>query len=197
MQARITGIEAGAVVAGDRRAVHSRALSFKQLAASMVLAAAVASAATVLALRPGRTDIDIAGVLAGHQRALLAAAPFDVASTDRHTVKPWFDQRLAVSPKVPDIAAAGFDLAGGRVDIVAGKAVPVMVYKRREHLVSLVAVPRAGSHDDDAPPARQTRDGHLVLGWRGEDFSYYAVSDVAAAELEAFASAWRTAARTK
>ena len=197
LRARIAGIEAKIAVAPDVAAIPRRPMGFRQLAAAMVLAAGVASAATVLALRPTQTESDIAGVMAGHRRALLAQAPYDIASSDRHTVKPWFDAKLALSPRVPDLAAAGFPLEGGRIDIVGGKAVPTIVYKRREHLVSLVAVPKPGAKDDDAPAARQTRDGHLVLSWRGDDFAYYAVSDVAAGELEAFAGAWRTEARGK
>jgi hypothetical protein len=63
---------------------------------------------------PGAAPTDeIAAIIADHQRALLAAVPNDVASSDRHTVKPWFDNKLALSPQVLDLSDAGFPLAGG------------------------------------------------------------------------------------
>ena len=94
-----------------------------------------------------------------------------------------------------DLAADGFPLVGGRADIVGGKPVPTLVYRRREHLVSVVAVPKAGGRDDGAAPARETTDGYTVLTWRGADFVYSAVSDVAADELEGFVSRFREASK--
>ena len=140
---------------------------------------------------------EIAEIVAGHQRALLATSPFDVASSDRHTVKPWFDAKLAVSPQIIDLADAGFPLVGGRVDVVDGRPVPTSVYKRREHVISLTAVPKPGSKDDGAPATHATRDGYSLLEWLGRDFSYSAVSDVAPSELEEFAARWRSGAMAK
>ena len=100
---------------------------------------------------------EIAAIVADHQRALLAAPPFDIASSDRHTVKPWFDSKLALSPQVVDLAGAGFPLAGGRVEIVDGKPVPVLVYQRRAHIISVVAIPRAGQIKTTSPPASRRR----------------------------------------
>jgi anti-sigma factor RsiW len=167
------------------------------MAAAAAVAAFVASGTTYLGLQQAGSSGDIASIIAGHQRALLASQPFDVASSDRHTVKPWFDSKLALSPQVVDLSSEGFPLAGGRVDVVDGKAVPAMVYKRREHVISVVAVARPGSKDTGAPPTRTTRDGYSVLAWPGADFEYSAVSDVADAELSDFVANWRKAASAK
>jgi anti-sigma factor RsiW len=148
-------------------------------------------------LEQAHTSSDIASIVAGHQRALLASQPFDVASSDRHTVKPWFDGKLALSPQVVDLSGDGFPLAGGRVDVVDGKAAPAMVYKHREHVISVVAIARPGSKDTGAPPTRTTLDGYSVLAWPGADFEYSAVSDLADAELSDFVADWRKAASSK
>ena len=66
------------------------------------------------------------------------------------TAKPWFDSKLALSPQVFDLSSAGFPLAGGRVEILDGKPVPVLVYQRRAHVISVVAAPRGGGEDDGA-----------------------------------------------
>jgi anti-sigma factor RsiW len=172
----------------------SRSFDWRQMAAAAAVAALLASAGTYVGLQQTAANGEVAEIVAGHQRALLATSPFDVASSDRHTVKPWFDGKLAVSPQVVDLAEAGFPLVGGRVDVVDGHPVPTSVYKRREHVISLTALPKPGSKDDDAPAIRATLDGYSLLTWPGRDFTYAAVSDVAPTELEEFASRWRSGA---
>ena len=173
----------------------SRSFEWRQMAASIAVAAMLASGGTALLLRPGASGPDISGIVAEHRRALLAANPIDVESTDKHTVKPWFDAKLALSPAVIDLAAEGYPLAGGRVEVAGGKLVPAMIYRRRNHLISLVAVPRAGSRDDGTAAANASQDGYAVASWHGQDFDYAAVSDVAPEELAAFVTGWRAAAR--
>ena len=165
--------------------------SLAQMAASVLLAMALASTGTYLALTRAGTSAEFASLVTAHEAALLAPEPFAVASSDSHTVKPWFDSHLALSPQVTDLAASGFPLIGGRVDQIDGRGVPVLVYKRRAHVISLIAVPSPGSRDDLAPISEGSRDGYLVLSWRGRDFTYHAVSDLAVAELTDFVTLWR------
>jgi anti-sigma factor RsiW len=167
---------------------------WRRLAVAASLAAFVAGAGTYGILRQDPVSNDVAAIVSDHRRALLAATPYDVASSDRHSVKPWFDSKLALSPQVVDLAAWGFPLAGGRVEILDGKAVPVLVYQRRAHVISVVAVPHGGEGAAAAPARPETRDGYSVIHWRGRDFDYFAVSDVAESELSEFVARWRDAA---
>ena len=144
-------------------------------------------------LRQNTDANEIAAVVADHQRALLAATPFDVASSDRHTVKPWFDSKLALSPQVVDLSSEGFPLAGGRIEVLDGRPVPVLVYMRRAHIISVVAVPRAGQKDTTEPSLASTKDGYFVIQWHGRDFDYTVVSDLAESELNEFVARWREA----
>lgn len=184
----IAGNAAPVRLAARRR---MRLQNWQMLAAAVATAAIFSAGATYVSLQGGSASNDIATIIAGHQRALLAAAPFDVASSDRHTVKPWFDRKLALSPQVLDLSGEGFPLAGGRIDLIDGKAVPAMVYQRRDHLISVVAIPSPGNRDRGAAPVRATRDGYGVLRWDGDDFKYAAISDVAETDLAEFVAAWR------
>ena len=191
LRQRVAAIAAPSRNSTDRLQAATRSYHWRQLAAAAVVAACLAGGGTYLALQHGTGTNEIAAIVADHQRALLAAAPFDVASSDRHTVKPWFDSKLALSPQIVDLSSAGFPLAGGRVEVIDGKAVPVLVYRRRAHVISIVAIPHPGSKDSGTPPTRATRDGYSVLLWDGDDFKYSAVSDLAESELDEFVTRWR------
>ena len=194
---RIDGIGAPALPAADRPRIAAHRFDWQQMAAAIVITAGLASSVTYLGLRPAGTGPGVAAMIAGHQRALLAPEPFEIASSDRHTVKPWFDSKLALSPKVVDLTDAGFPLAGGRADTIGSAKVPAIVYLRRKHVISVIAVPNPGGGDAGTAPSRATRDGYAALSWRGQDFDYSAISDVAESELQDFVTRWRAAAQAK
>ena len=164
--------------------------SWRALAASVVVAMALASGSTWLAVHPASDSNVHVAVVDSHIRALMAPHPADVASSDRHTVKPWFNGRIAGSPRVVELATEGFPLIGGRVDVVGTTPVPTLVYGRRKHLISLTAVPDGAGA---AAPAAQSINGYNVLGWRDDQTTYWAVSDLNAAELATFVEKFRTA----
>jgi anti-sigma factor RsiW len=160
------------------------------LAASVALALMLGSGATFVALAP-RGDTTADAIVSDHIRALMAPQPADVASADRHTVKPWFNGKIPQSPRVVDLAPQEFPLLGGRIDVVGEKPVPVLVYGRRKHVISLTEMPAPGK--PDAAPSTLSRDGYHVLSWTEGGVTYWAVSDVAPGELSHFVDLFRAA----
>jgi anti-sigma factor RsiW len=120
----------------------------------------------------------------------MAPEPVDVVSSDRHTVKPWFNGRIPNSPRVVDLAKDDFPLVGGRVDVVGRTPVSTLVYRRAKHLISLTAVPTEGAFASGAGP--RSINGYNVIQWTENGVTYWAVSDVETKELETFAQLFRT-----
>jgi anti-sigma factor RsiW len=160
--------------------LRRRSWSFQALAASAVFGAVVSGSVLKTIDRFGQADTVASEVVAGHIRGLLAPQPFDIASSDRHTVKPWFTSRLPESPQVPDLAAQGFTLLGGRVDVIENRPVATIVYKHAAHTVSLTTL-KAGQAVSD-----QTIAGYNVRSWSDSNFTYVAVGDLPNADLAVF-----------
>ncbi|HET7362430.1 MAG TPA: anti-sigma factor [Burkholderiales bacterium] len=130
-------------------------------------------------------------VVAGHARSIVTSHLIEVASSDQHTVKPWLSSKLDFSPPVPDLAAAGFALAGGRLDYLDNRAVAALVYRYRQHVINLFVWPEEQS--GDARPQALAKHGYNVLRWRSGGMNFWAISDVNAAELQTFAEAYASA----
>jgi anti-sigma factor RsiW len=168
-----------------RRVTARRWLS---LAAAGLLVAVLSSGTTVYLSRPGQEAQWVAGIAASHERAMLSGHVFDVASSNRHVVKPWFSGRTSIAPPVVDLGDAGFPLIGGRLDIPVREPMPVLVYRAGRHTVSVYMRPAQG----DAAPRLEKIDGFSILRWKQQGFAFYAVSDADGAELGKFQKAFAT-----
>lgn len=154
-----------------------------------VAAALVLGAALGMLLAPLREAIRARGLdealVAAHVRALAVGPLVEVASSDQHTVKPWFAGKVEFSPKVNDFSAQGFPLAGGRLDRVAGRPAAALAYGRARHRIDLfvwvASAPATGI-------ATACVRGINVVRWTEGDLAYAAVSDLNESELLAFAN---------
>ena len=130
-------------------------------------------------------------IVASHIRALQPGHLMDVISTDQHTVKPWFDGRLAFAPPVKDLAGIGFPLAGGRLDYLAGRTAAAMIYHRGQHLIDLYAFDGTDLPAGLVPTG--SRAGYNFIRWTEGGMTFWAVSDLNAQEMDQFVRAWRRA----
>ncbi|MGH7618336.1 MAG: anti-sigma factor family protein [Gemmatimonadaceae bacterium] len=165
-----------------------RASRWMSLAAA---GAVIALASSAITLSVSRRDVPPApesDVLASHLRSLMPGHLTDVASTNQHNVKPWFNGRVDFAPAVPDLDSAGFPLIGGRLDYIRDRPVAAVVYGRRQHMISVYSWPAGGS-TSSAPVAGSLRGYHLV-DWTADGITYWAVSDLGTQELDTFVRAF-------
>ena len=130
--------------------------------------------------RRGQTELASA-IVDAHLRSLQPGHLEDVISTDQHTVKPWFDGRVDFAPPVRDLATGGFPLQGGRLDVVQGHPVAVLVYGRRKHVINVFIWPTA---EPDAGPQSGSQLGYNWVDWRKAGMELRAVSDVTPSDLD-------------
>ncbi len=166
-----------------------RAPGWLAYAASILLAVAIGSGGTFLMIGERQEDRVAAEIIDSHLRSLLGTHLIDVASSDQHTVKPWFAGRSDLSPPVVDLSTEGFPLVGGRLDLIAGKPVPALVYRRREHVINLFVLPTG----EAGLGATLSRRGYSLRHWTEGDLGFWAVTDAAPTELSDFERVFRSA----
>ena len=124
-------------------------------------------------------------VIASYARSALTGHHSDIASSERHTVKPWLSSKLDFSPPVTDLTDAGFPLAGGRLDYVDSRPVAVLVYHRRQHLIDVFIWP--GTQAPRVPPSLALSErGYQVIHWAQDGMTFWAISDLNAPEMKTF-----------
>lgn len=155
------------------------------IAASVLLVASLLGNLALLKSRVDPRRLLAANVLSAHIRSLAGTHLLDVPSSDRHTVKPWFNGKLDFSPEVKDLD--GFPLLGGRLEYFGGRPAAALVYGRRKHIVNLFTWPSAAP----AAEASQTRNGYHLQTWSANGMTFWAVSDLNENELRQFVSLYR------
>jgi anti-sigma factor RsiW len=153
----------------------------------------IAAAAVVVAWMGGvwwaRPAIDARigeDVVAAHIRSLQAGHLTDVASSDRHTVNPWFQGKLSFAVKAEDYSARGFALSGARLDYILGSEAAALVYRHGNHVLNVFEWPSNGDVSTD--PRLATIRGYAAQHWIASGLNVWVVSDAdpsALAELTA------------
>ena len=131
------------------------------------------------------SPVTAAEIIDAHVRSLQPGHLTDVASTDQHTVKPWFNGKLAFVPPVKDYADEGFPLVGGRLDVLSGQNVAALVYGRHKHFINVFVWPTKEPDTPIHPPG--ARQGYQWVHWRHQGMEFCAISDVSDSDLHELA----------
>jgi len=144
-------------------------------AAGGVLSTALAASLAFFLFLPPASEALVDDVTNAHLRSIASGRIIDVASTDRHTVKPWLASHADISPPVGDFTREGFTLEGGRVDFVDGARAAVTVYRHGGHVINVFA----WANYDERLPDFATRNGYHIVFWRRGNLAFCAISDIA------------------
>jgi anti-sigma factor RsiW len=172
----------------------SRRGFFGGFALGSALSAAVAASLVLAVMRDNQQQTIADEVVSAHIRSLQAGHLMDVETSDRHTVKPWFNGKVDVAPPVVDLTAEGFTLLGGRLDYIDGEPVAAIVYQRRKHLINLFVAQRLGSRHAGA--LSETIQGYNVRHWSQDGLDFWTASDLAGDELDEFVQKIQAALRS-
>jgi anti-sigma factor RsiW len=183
LQTRVlSAVRQSATAQAPRRQLRS---SWLAIAASLLLALSLVGNVWLLRSRQGGRDVITQAVLSSHVRSLIGTHLLDVPSSDRHTVKPWFNGKLDFAPDVKDFADRGFPLIGGRIEYLDNRPVAALVYQRRQHVINVFTWP---SPSGDVRQDVRTENGYNLIRWAKGGMIYWAVSDLQRSELEQFVS---------
>jgi anti-sigma factor RsiW len=146
---------------------------------SGIVGAALAASLALFFLAPPLTNPILDDLVSAHVRSLMPDHLIDVASTDRHTVKPWFAGHTDVSPVVADFDGKGYRLIGGRADYFDHQRAAVVVYQHGSHVINVFS----WAADQRGFPKNTIRNGYRLVFWKTGNLEYCAVSDTAWGEL--------------
>jgi len=163
----------------------------KGFAFGSALSAAAAALLMIAVIRSDQDQVIVSDVVSAHLRSLQADHLTDVQTSERKGVEPWFSARLGAAPPVPDLTQQGFNLIGGRIDYVLGKAVAAIVYRRNDHVINVFVA--QGAPAEQAARV-QTMQGFNVALWSEKGLNLCVVGDVSAEELENFRRKFEAAA---
>jgi len=142
----------------------------------------------------GRLD-RVYGELADlHVATLASATPVDVESTDRHTVKPWFQGRIPFTFNLPELENSDFTLVGGRVTYLGQTPGAQLIYRIRKHEISVFIFQDRGGEPASLSSAPVQAFSFHIESWSRNGLRYFVVGDVGNDDLEALSRLLRDAA---
>jgi anti-sigma factor RsiW len=133
--------------------------------------------------RSGKDDVfsEIADL---HVATLASSSPVDVVSTDRHTVKPWFQGKIPFAFNLPELQNSEFSLLGGRMAYLEQTPGAHLVYDVRKHHISVFIFQersrQAGLHTSTVSPAKLTFNTET---WTEGGLRYFVIGDASPADL--------------
>jgi anti-sigma factor RsiW len=168
-------------IAVRRRSSWSR-LWMPVLAAAMALL--IVGVLSLTVNRNRRADRQLLSELADlHVATLASANPVDVVSTDRHTVKPWFEGKIPFTFNLPELQGSPFVLVGAKVSYLEQSPGAELLFRVRQHQISVFIFQERGLGNVAAQDAAQSASFN-VRSWSHNGLRYFVIGDVAAQDLD-------------
>jgi anti-sigma factor RsiW len=133
-----------------------------------------------------------------HVSALASPNPVDVVSSDRHTVKPWFEGKIPFAFNLPELQDPDISLVGGRLAYLGQSPGAELIYRIRKHQVSVfIFQERAVDH---LPKSDSTVETHQETfgfrSWSQNGLRYFVIGGLAGDDLSRIADLFRNAGRS-
>lgn len=128
-----------------------------------------------------------------HVTALASASPFDVVSSDRHTVKPWFAGKIPFTFNLPEVQGSQFTLLGGRVTYLDQTPGAHLIYQIRKHEISVFIFQDRGLPETGLPAGPTHALSFNTESWHQDGLQYFVVGDVGAGDIDALSNLLRGA----
>jgi anti-sigma factor RsiW len=155
-------------------------------AAAIILVAGTLTSA-YLGIRSGRDQVfsEIADL---HVATLASSSPVDVVSTDRHTVKPWFQGKIPFAFNLPELQNSEFTLIGGRMTYLGQTPGAHLIYDLRKHHISVFVFQERSlpAKLDDKSLSPKQLPFNLET-WSQGGLRYFVIGDASAADIDSLA----------
>jgi anti-sigma factor RsiW len=176
-----------------RQATRSSGWAWRILVVPALLVVILSIGVDLFVKRESARRLRVYGELADlHVAALASANPVDVVSTDRHTVKPWFEGKIPFTFNLPELQGTDFTLVGGRVTYLAQTPGAELIYRIRKHEIS-VFIFQDHQEMGSASPAPDHAFSFTMESWTQNGLRYFIVGDVSSGDLQALSKLFRDA----
>jgi anti-sigma factor RsiW len=128
-----------------------------------------------------------------HVATLASANPVDVISTDRHTVKPWFQGKIPFTFNLPELQNSEFTLFGGRVTYLRQTPGAELIYQIRKHQISVFIFRDAGLHSDFGSRKAQS---FSIESWSQDGLRYFVIGDASSDDIRNLSGLFKKAAKS-
>ncbi|MGA7905880.1 MAG: zf-HC2 domain-containing protein [Candidatus Sulfotelmatobacter sp.] len=128
-----------------------------------------------------------------HVAALASASPVDVVSSDRHTVKPWFQGKLPFTFNLPELQGSEFSLLGGRVTYLEQTPGAQLIYQLRKHEISVFIFQERGHDLATLPSGGVSKLSFNAESWTQNGLRYFVIGNTSAEDIRALSRLLRSA----
>jgi anti-sigma factor RsiW len=160
--------------------------------AAIIILAVGTLTSSYLGTRSGRDHV-LSEIADLHVTTLASSTPVDVISTDRHTVKPWFQGKIPFAFNLPELQNSEFSLVGGRMTYLDQAPGAHLIYDARKHHISVFIF------QEHALPVRldsissSKKLPFNLETWTQDGLCYFVIGDASAADIHALAALFKAA----
>jgi anti-sigma factor RsiW len=168
-------------------------LRLRWILAPAAIVILIVGATTSMYLRTvSATDHFVNEIADLHVQTLASSSPVDVVSTDRHTVKPWFQGKIPFSFDLPELQNSQFSLLGGRMTYLDQTPGAHLIYDFRKHHISVFIFQerslRASLDNISISPKKLSFNTET---WNQGGLRYFAIGDASAADIDNLAKLFK------